>query len=167
MTLTPIFKSKTARTLWFLCVAAAVVAADQLAKNAVIAHLEPRVTYETPLGSLLRLTLVYNDSAAFSMGFGLTWIFTAISSVAAMVLVWYGLRVRTVGWSVLAGLALGGVTGNLIDRLFRAPGFGHGLVVDFIAIPFNFPIFNISDSAICITAALVVIQVARGKKLGG
>lgn len=167
MTRTQIFKSKPARTFWFLCVAAAVIAADQMAKNAVIAHLQPLATYDTPLGFLLRLTLVYNDSAAFSMGYGITWIFTAISSVAALILAWYGFRVRTVGWSMLAGLALGGVTGNLIDRLFRAPGFGHGLVVDFIEIPFNFPIFNIADSAICVTAVLVVIQVARGKKLGG
>ncbi|MDE2409397.1 MAG: signal peptidase II, partial [Actinomycetales bacterium] len=80
---------------------------------------------------------------------------------------WYGLRVRTLGWAAMAGVALGGVTGNLFDRLTRAPGFPSGQVVDFIQIPFNFPIFNVADSAICVVAALVVIAVARGSKLGG
>jgi signal peptidase II len=84
-----------------------------------------------------------------------------------MALIWYGLRVRTMGWGVLTGVALGGVAGNLFDRLTRAPGFPSGQVVDFIQIPFNFPIFNLADSAICIAAALVVISVARGSKLGG
>jgi signal peptidase II len=132
----------------------------------VIANLQPRVSYDF-IGSVVRLFLTYNDSAAFSMGFGITWIFTIISSLACLAIIWYGLRVRTMGWATLAGVALGGVSGNLIDRLTRAPGFPSGQVVDFIQVPFNFPIFNLADSAICIVAALVVIAVGRGKKLGG
>ena len=143
-----------------------VVFLDQLTKSLVIANLQPRVSYDL-FGSVVRLYLTYNDSAAFSMGFGITWIFTLISSVAALALIWYGLRVRTLGWAAMAGVALGGVTGNLFDRLTRAPGFPSGQVVDFIQIPFNFPIFNVADSAICVVAALVVIAVARGSKLGG
>lgn len=146
--------------------AAAIVAADQFAKALAIQFLQPGVP-KPVFGSLLGWYLVYNNSAAFSMGFGLTWLFTAISSIAALVLIWYGTKVRTLGWSLLAGLALGGVVGNLLDRLFRAPAFGRGLVVDFIQIPFNFPIFNLADSAICIAAVIVVVQVARGRKLGG
>ncbi|MEY2945997.1 MAG: hypothetical protein RL243_771 [Actinomycetota bacterium] len=139
---------------------------DQLTKSMVIANLQPRVSYDF-IGSVVRLFLTYNDSAAFSMGFGITWIFTIISSLACLAIIWYGLRVRTMGWATLAGVALGGVSGNLIDRLTRAPGFPSGQVVDFIQVPFNFPIFNLADSAICIVAALVVIAVGRGKKLGG
>jgi len=143
-----------------------VVFLDQLTKSMVIANLQPRVSYDF-IGSVVRLFLTYNDSAAFSMGFGITWIFTIISSLACLAIIWYGLRVRTMGWATLAGVALGGVSGNLIDRLTRAPGFPSGQVVDFIQVPFNFPIFNLADSAICIVAALVVIAVGRGKKLGG
>ena len=162
----PVTNSKISRGLWFVLAAVLVVIADQSAKDAVITFLQPGVSYDF-LGSVVRLYLTYNDSAAFSIGFGITWIFTLISSAAALVLLWFGPRVNTVGWALMAGAALGGVTGNLIDRLTRAPGFPAGQVVDFIQIPFNFPIFNLADSAICIVAALVVIQMARGRKLGG
>lgn len=162
----PVTNSKISRGLWFVLAAILVVIADQSAKDAVITFLQPGVSYDF-LGSVVRLYLTYNDSAAFSIGFGVTWIFTLISSAAALVLLWFGPRVNTVGWALMAGTALGGVTGNLIDRLTRAPGFPAGQVVDFIQIPFNFPIFNLADSAICIVAALVVIQMARGRKLGG
>ncbi|MEN9737155.1 MAG: hypothetical protein RJA26_388 [Actinomycetota bacterium] len=158
--------SKIARGLWFFLAALLVVIADQTAKDAAIAFLQPRVSYEF-MGNLVRLYLTYNDSAAFSIGFGQTWIFTIISAAAALALLWYRTRIQTLGWALLAGTALGGVTGNLIDRLSRAPGFPAGQVVDFIQIPFNFPIFNIADSAICIVAVIVVIQIARGRKLGG
>jgi len=158
--------AKLLRTLALILSATVVVFLDQLTKSLVIANLQPRVSYDF-LGSVVRLFLTYNDSAAFSMGFGITWIFTIISSLAGLAIIWYGLRVRTMGWATLAGVALGGVSGNLIDRLTRAPGFPSGQVVDFIQVPFNFPIFNLADSAICIVAALVVIAVGRGKKLGG
>ena len=32
-------------------------------------------------------------------------------------------RLRSTGWAVALGLVLGGALGNLIDRIFRAPGF--------------------------------------------
>lgn len=118
-------------------------------------------------GKVLQWYVTYNNSAAFSIGFGATWIFTCISALASLTLLWFGAKMRTVGWAVMAGVLLGGVTGNLIDRLIRAPGFGSGQVVDYIQVPFNFPIFNLADSAICVIAGLVVILTSRGAKIGG
>jgi len=153
-------------TLWFLLTGAAIVAIDQFLKNLVIANFQPHVSYPV-LGNLLRVYLTYNSSAAFSIGFGITWIFTVVSSIATLVLLWFGSRVKNTLWSVLAGALLGGVVGNLVDRITRAPGFPGGQVVDFIQIPFNFPIFNIADSAICVVVGIVLILVARGHKIGG
>lgn len=119
------------------------------------------------LGDVVKLTLVFNDSAAFSLGGSATWIFTILSSLATFGLLWIGPRFKTLSWIILGGLALGGVAGNLIDRLFRAPGFPNGHVVDFIQIPFNFPIFNIADSAITISAAIIAFRIVAGEKLGG
>jgi signal peptidase II len=65
------------------------------------------------------------------------------------------------------GGLLGGVAGNLIDRLTREPGVGIGQVVDFISIPFRFPIFNVADSFICVVAVTIVILIMRGQKIGG
>jgi signal peptidase II len=142
-----------------------VVAADQFVKNFLIAALEPGKSVDF-LGSLVRLTLVFNDSAAFSIGFGATWIFTILSSVAALALIWYSFKIQTAGWAAMAGVLLGGITGNLIDRLVREPGFGVGHVVDYIQVPFNFPIFNIADMAIFIICSLSVIRIMRGDQIG-
>jgi lipoprotein signal peptidase len=42
-----------------------------------------------------------------------------------------------------------------------------GQVVDFISIPFHFPIFNVADSFICVVAVTIVILTMRGQKIGG
>jgi signal peptidase II len=156
--------SKT--TLWFFTAAVAVILVDQFTKNLAIATLQPN-QYVLVIPGVLNWFLTYNDSAAFSIGFGQTWIFTIIGALATLALLWFGPRMNTKLWAVLAGCLLGGVNGNLIDRLTRAPGFGIGQVVDFISIPFNFPIFNIADSVICVVAGIVVILTARGHKIGG
>jgi signal peptidase II len=142
-----------------------VVGLDQVVKNYLISILE--VGQPVPfIGELVQLNLVFNDSAAFSIGFGATWIFTILSSIAVFVLIWFSFKIETTGWAVMAGVLLGGVTGNLIDRLMREPGFAIGHVVDYIQIPFNFPIFNIADMAIFIICSLSVIRVMRGDQIG-
>jgi signal peptidase II len=156
---------KQVRLFVFLVTAWFVIAIDQLAKFLSIEFLKPGQVVPV-LGDLLKLVLVYNDSAAFSLGFGATWIFAITSSIASLVIIWLSPRLETMAWAVTGGVALGGVVGNLVDRLFREPGFGVGHVVDFISIPFNFPIFNIADTAIVAVAVIVVIRVMQGAPLG-
>lgn len=146
-------------TAWF------VIFLDQLTKFLVIENLKPAQPVPF-IGDLVKLVLVYNDSAAFSIGFGATWIFAIVSSLATLVLLWLAPKLETRAWSLVGGIALGGVVGNLIDRLMRLPGFGQGQVVDFISIPFNFPIFNVADIAIVAVAAIVIIAVFQGRPLG-
>lgn len=119
------------------------------------------------IGDLLRFTLMYNDSAAFSLGVGATWPLTIISSIAVLALIWFGPKSKTLIWLIISALVLGGATGNLIDRLFREPGFANGHVVDFLQIPFNFPIFNLADSFVVIGVSLALIRTFRGDELGG
>ena len=63
---------------------------------------------------------------------------------------------KSTPWAVALGLALGGIFGNLTDRIFREPGMLRGEVVDWIQLP-NWPIFNIADSAVVCAAVLVTI----------
>lgn len=166
MTLASLTKSpKQVRLFGFLVTAWLVIAIDQLAKFLAIEYLKPGQVVPV-LGDLLKLVLVYNDSAAFSLGYGATWIFAITSSIATLVIIWLSSRLETMAWSITGGVALGGVVGNLVDRLFREPGFGVGHVVDFISIPFNFPIFNIADIAIVAVAVIVVVRVMQGAPLG-
>lgn len=158
-------ESKTAGWL-FLPIALVVIALDQLIKTIAIATLRPGELVPV-IDGVLWWRLIYNDSAAFSLGFGQTWILAITSSIAALATIWFGLKIRSLSWSLMAGIFLGGVVGNLIDRLIREPSFGNGHVVDYIQIPFNFPVFNIADIAIVSIAILSVIRVMRGETLGG
>ena len=153
------------RQLWLLLVAWAIIGADQAIKNLMIGSLTEGVP-QPFIGQLVQFNLLYNDSAAFSIGGGATWIFTIISSLAALALLYHSRKLQTTGWSILAGVLLGGVVGNLIDRLTRSPGFPVGHVVDYIQIPFNFPVFNLADMAIFFSVSIAVIRIARGESIG-
>jgi signal peptidase II len=58
--------------------------------------------------------------------------------------------------AVGVGLVVGGAIGNVIDRLFRSPGWLRGAVVDFIDFQW-FPVFNVADMAINIGAGLLIL----------
>ena len=153
-------------TIAGLAIAGLTATLDQVIKNHIVADFK---MYEVRpfLGDLVKLTYVLNDSAAFSFGFGLTGIFTLISSIATLVVIWFiTVKSKSTMWSIIAAVLLGGVLGNLIDRLFRSPGAGLGKVVDYIQIPFNFPIFNIADIAIVSMAILGALLVMLGYDIG-
>ena len=160
-------KSKAAVSRWlFVVIALALLALDQFTKNLAIASLTLGVDYPV-LGEVLSWRLVYNDSAAFSLGFGQTWILAVIAAAATLATIWFSRKITSRSWAVMAGVFLAGVVGNLVDRLIREPSFGNGHVVDFIKIPFNFPVFNLADIFIVSMAILTVIRVFRGENLGG
>jgi signal peptidase II len=160
-------KKKAAAKSWlYLIIALVCISIDQFTKNLAIASLELGANYEV-IGEILTWRLVYNDSAAFSLGFGYTWILAVIAAVATGATIWFARRITSLSWQIMTGIFLGGVVGNLIDRLIREPSFGNGHVVDFIRIPFNFPVFNLADVFIVSMAILTVIRVYRGENLGG
>ena len=75
------------------------------------------------LGSFFQLTLVRNPGAAFSFATGATIILTFIAVATVITIVYYSTKITSLGWATTLGLLLGGVLGNLTDRLFRSPGF--------------------------------------------
>jgi signal peptidase II len=160
-------KSKQAASRWlYLVVALTLITVDQFTKNLAIANLRLGINYPV-VGEILSWRLIYNDSAAFSLGFGQTWILAVIAAAATLAIIWFSRRVTSRSWAVMAGIFLSGVVGNLIDRLTRGPSVGNGHVVDFIQIPFNFPVFNLADVFIVSMAILTVMRVFRGENLGG
>jgi signal peptidase II len=112
------------------------------------------------LGNFLQLTLYKNSGAAFSLAQGVTIILTFFAISVVAVIAYYSIKITSFGWSIVLGLALGGVLGNLSDRIFRAPGYFVGHVIDWIQLP-NFPVFNLADSAIVVAATLAVILSIR------
>ncbi|GAA0410164.1 signal peptidase II [Leifsonia naganoensis] len=147
-------------------VALCVYLVDQIAKVLVVANLYEGQRVEV-LGQLLQFNFVKNAGAAFSIGSGSTWIFSIVGVGVLGFVIWYAPRIKSTAWAILFGLLLGGLLGNLTDRLFREPGFGVGHVVDFLQIPVLPAIFNLADVAIVSSMALFLILTIRGIGLDG
>ena len=140
-------------TLAAACVAAGVVALDQLTKALVRGSLELGEGAELVAG--IRLVNVRNSGVAFGFladGGALLVVGAALALLALVVFV-----VTHTGRSLVwlpTGLLLGGATGNLIDRARE------GSVTDFVKLP-HFPAFNVADMAITF-GVLVLIYVLEG-----
>jgi signal peptidase II len=147
-------------------VALCVYAIDQITKFLVVKNLVENEQVQV-LGQLLQFHFVKNSGAAFSIGSGSTWIFSIVGVGVLIFVIWYAPKIRSAAWAVLFGLLLGGLLGNLTDRLLREPGFGVGHVVDFIQIPLLPAIFNIADVAIVSSMVLFIILTIRGVGLDG
>jgi signal peptidase II len=146
-------------------VALAVVLLDQLSKYLVVTHLKDQPPVKV-LGAWLQFEYLRNSGAAFSFGTSFTFVFTAIAVAVVVVIVRTSRKLGSLGWAIALGGLLGGAVGNLLDRLFRDPGFLRGHVVDFISVP-HFAIFNLADSAIVCSAVLMVILALRGVEIDG
>ncbi|MFC6145492.1 signal peptidase II [Corynebacterium nasicanis] len=133
----------------------AVAAVDQATKALVLARLEPGVPVPL-IGDWFRLLLLFNPGAAFSMGENSTWLFTTIQLVFVVGIAIAAPRIRDRGQAAGLALIAGGALGNLLDRLFRDPGFWFGHVVDFISVG-RFAVFNIADSAISVGVVVFVV----------
>ena len=142
---------------WFLA-AAAVVVADRLSKWAALAWLRPGESVE--MTGFFNLVLVFNRGAAFSfLADAPGWqrpFFIAVALIAAAIVSWMLWRYPA-RRLLCAGLALilGGALGNLWDRV----AYGH--VVDFLdfhAMGWHWPAFNIADSAISVGAGILIAE---------
>ena len=156
--------SGSSLTPW-LGLAAIVILLDQLSKITI----SKLFTYGESLSitSFFNLVLAYNKGAAFSfLATESGWqryFFTAIGLIASVVIT-YLLKQhagqRLFCWAL--SLIMGGALGNVIDRLM----YGH--VIDFLDFHYkelyHFPAFNIADSAICIGAALFILDELRRVK---
>jgi len=142
---------------WF-SVSAAIVALDQLVKWIFLSKFVPGERLEVT--GFFNLVLVFNKGAAFSFLAGApgwqTPVLAGVAIIASAVISVLILRNKN-KFLFCCGLALilGGAIGNLIDRL----RFGH--VVDFLdfhAMGWHWPAFNVADSSITLGAVLLIVE---------
>jgi signal peptidase II len=137
-------------TIWILDLATKIWAVNNLSFKSNI----------KVIGELFQLTLVRNPGAAFSFATGATVFLSLFSLIVMIAILYYSPKITSRGWAVVLGLVLGGILGNLVDRIFREPGVLRGHVIEWLQIP-NFPVFNIADSAIVVAALISMVLTAR------
>jgi signal peptidase II len=146
------------------------VAADQVTKYLTVERLADRDPVRL-LGGAVYLVEVRNSGAAFSLGSGYTFVFPLITVGVVAWIAWMALRLRSIPWAVSLGLVLGGALGNLVDRLFRAPGPFVGHVVDMISLFDDhggyWPVFNLADSSLVAGVILAVALELTGRRRDG
>ena len=136
-------------------VAAAVVAADQVAKAIVRGKISRFEQNELVLG--IKLINTRNTGVAFSLfssGGPLVVIFAVLALGALLGFFLTHLHRRLV-W-LPTGLLLGGAAGNLIDRV------RDGAVTDFIKFP-HWPAFNVADISITLGVLTLIYVLERVK----
>jgi signal peptidase II len=150
-----------ARIVHFM-LAVFVVLLDQWTKRLVAARI-PMYTHIQIIPGFFRITHTENTGAAFSLfadspshwKTALLITFSMVAMIIVSVLLWRQARALTITGIALA-LILGGAVGNLWDRV------ASGRVVDFLLFyvkQYQWPVFNLADSAIVIGAALLVIEI--------
>jgi signal peptidase II len=150
-----------------LSIAVLVIAADVISKVLVVANI-PEYSYVHVIGNVFMLTQVRNGGAAFNLGgTSITIVFTLIAAAVIAFILRFAGRMRSLGWAIALGLLLGGATGNLIDRIFRAPAPFRGDVVDWIYVTRYWPVFNVADSCIVCGGILTVLLALRGIRIDG
>ena len=154
----------------FLLISVGIAVLDQFTKQMIVRsldHCEFGFCDSIELLSFLKLILLYNDGAAFSIlsdaGGWQRWFLSIVSFAVSCFIFFWILRLkpseRLLGFAL--AIILGGAIGNLIDRVL----LGH--VVDFILLyhsGFFFPTFNVADTAISVGAILLIIEMFYKKK---
>ena len=157
--------SRTSRPKALLAgVALIAYGADLLTKQFAVSQLADG---DVPvLGDWFVLHLTFNPGAAFSLGTDFTVALSCLAIAAVCVVLVVARRVGNTAWALALGLLLGGVAGNLTDRLLRDPGPMRGHVVDMFMVP-HWPVFNVADICINVAAGLIVLQAVRGVSVDG
>jgi signal peptidase II len=140
-----------------LAIAAVVVIVDQLTKRWALDELSDG---NIDLIGSLRFNLAFNKGMAFSQGTGLGPVIGVIALLVVVALLVSIGRSTSRVYPLAVGLIIGGAVGNLLDRLFRAPGWLRGGVVDFIDVQW-WPIFNVADIGVTLGGVLLLLSTLR------
>jgi len=153
--------NNTARVVHFV-IAALVIVLDRWTKWLVAARI-PMYTHIQIIPGFFRITHTENTGAAFSLFADSTFhwrttlliAFSVVAMIVVIYLLWRQQRALSITGIALS-LILGGAVGNLWDRIAR------GRVVDFLLVyvkQYQWPVFNLADSAIVVGAVLLVIEI--------
>lgn len=148
--------------MFYYIIALFIILLDQLTKWLIVKNMELGESIQI-IENFLYITSHRNRGAAWGILQGQMWFFYIITSVVVIALIYYIQKEAKGKWllGTSLGFMLGGAIGNFIDRIFR------GEVVDFIntyIFGYDFPIFNIADSALVIGVGILMLQMLREER---
>ncbi|HKF06939.1 MAG TPA: signal peptidase II [Candidatus Sulfotelmatobacter sp.] len=149
------------RAVHFL-LALLVVILDRWSKRLVATHIQ-MYTHIQIIPGFFRITHTENTGAAFSLfadspshfKTAALITFSVVAMIVVSILLWRQSRAFTLT-GIAFSLILGGAVGNLWDRV------ASGRVVDFLLFyvrQYQWPVFNLADSAIVVGASLLVLEI--------
>jgi signal peptidase II len=148
--------------VFYYLIALFVILLDQFTKWLIVSRMQFGESIQI-IDKILYITSHRNRGAAWGILQGQMWLFYVITLVVIAAIIIYIQKAAKGKWllGISLGLMLGGAIGNFIDRVVRKE------VVDFIhafIFGYNFPVFNIADSALCIGVILLMIQMLRDER---
>lgn len=148
--------------MFYYLIAILIILLDQFTKWLVVSQMTFGDSIPI-INNVLYITSHRNRGAAWGILQGQMWLFYAITLIVIIALIYY-IQKAAKGKLLLGislGLMLGGAIGNFLDRVIRKE------VVDFIhtyIFGYNFPVFNVADSSLCIGVVLLMIVMLRDER---
>ena len=142
--------------MFYYLIALAVILIDQVTKWMIVKEMYYGQSI-TVIENFLYITSHRNRGAAWGILQGKMWFFYLITVVVVVGLIIYiqKLKKQDKWFGIALALMLGGAIGNFIDRVVRKE------VVDFVntyIFTYDFPIFNVADSALVVGVIIMFIM---------
>ena len=115
------------------------------------------------IDGFFNITLIGNTGAAFSILSSNTILLILISIIVLNALYFGFIKGKNLNATsqISFGLLIGGIMGNLIDRVIHMQVIDY---LDFNFFGFDFPVFNLADILIVVSMVLIVVQIFKGEK---
>lgn len=143
-----------------LLVSMIILTIDQITKS-IIGSIVKLGTTKTIIKNFFNITTVHNDGAAWGI-FSNQQLIIIVGTIISFFVIYkfiFSFKQNTRN-NIAFGLILGGLAGNLCDRIF----FGYVRdFLDFIIFKYDFPVFNIADIGIVIGVILLIIAILKGE----
>lgn len=156
-------KNKWLKYVIVIAIIIGCISLDQVSKLIAIKHLS-EYSSVTVINNFFYWTLCYNTGGAWSIFSNSTWLLVIISLMALGLIIFLIIKSKSKLFIVSASIFSGGLIGNLIDRLFQ------GKVTDFInfvIFGYDFPVFNLADIFIVISAIFILLALVKEEKENG
>lgn len=145
-----------------LVISSLIILLDQIVKLLITHNLVVGESIKI-INNFFYITYVNNSGAAWSILTGNRILLIVITLLVLFIIYKYLIKDKKLQKieQIIYGLLVGGVIGNLIDRVVRGYVIDY---LDFYIFNYDYPIFNIADAAIVIAVVLLIYLIIKGDK---